>query len=673
MAKPKSGEQLASLLRKAMELHKLGELARAQTAYAKYLKYSPSDAETQGLLAVLKFQQGHRAGAIELMKRACALAPGEVGLQYNFGNMLFEVGNYREAEQKFRSCLEADPRFALAAANLGAVLMEKGCPDEAIGVFQQAIRLSPSAADYFVNLAMAFTRIYHFREAEETLKLAAELNPADIKIRLALASRLYSNKKLKDTIDQYQAILYRDEGNLAARSGLMMAKLEICDWRDFGQERGRFLTALASVDAAAVVSPPIPYLATLISDDPADCLKAAKMSSATRLLPGEPTTRPKAPAPSEKVRIAYVSADFREHATSHLISEVIEMHDRSRFDVVGISYGPRSTSAMRQRMEAAFDRFVDVVHLSPSQAVQIMRDLEIDIAIDLQGFNQYNRMEIFAQRPAPIQVLYLGWPGTSGAAFYDYILADPIVIPQENFPYFSENVVWLPNSYQANDRRRKVAPGVPTRSGRGLPDDAFVYCCFNNTFKILPEIFDVWMRILGSVPSSVLWLLATREETQDNLRREAAMRNIDPERLVFAPFVSNAEHLARHQHVDLVLDTLPYNAHTTASDALWQGIPVLTCTGASFAGRVATSLLLNCHLPELAVANLADYEALAVRLAREPATLSQLKEKLAGARQNAPLFDSVRFARDIERAFVEMKQHYERGEAPSFLDVRTLA
>lgn len=639
MAKPKSGQQLDSLLRKAVELHRQGKLERAQATYERYMKFNPRDAETLGLLAVSKFQQGHHSAAFDLMKRACALAPEAVGLLCNFGRMLFEAGNYDEAEQTFRSCLGVDPKFASAAHNLGIVLM----------------------------------RTHRFREAEEALKLAAELNPQDGDIRLALAGALYENKKIKEAISHYKSILDRDEINLTAASLHLLAKLHICDWRNFHEERARFLSTLSAVHPANVATVPSPYLMTLISDDPAECLMVAKVRSMSTDTPSAPIKGRRQSTLSRKVRIAYVSADFRDHATSYLMADVVELHDRANFDVIGVSYGPRKTDAMRRRMEAAFDRFLDVEKMSGAQTSEVMQGLQIDIAIDLQGFNQYNRMlEIFRPRAAPIQVLYLGWPGTSGATFYDYVVADSVIIPKENLSFFSESVVWLPNSYQANDRKRAVAPTAPTRSECSLPDDAFVYSCFNNTFKILPEIFDAWMRVLGSVPNSVLWLLATTQEAQENLRREAAARRIEPDRLVFAPILPNAEHLARLRHIDLVLDTLPYNAHTTASDALWQGVPVLTCTGRSFAGRVATSLLRNCHLGELAVASMAEYEALAVKLAREPAALSHLKNELANARDGAPLFDSIRFTRDLERAFAEMKSRHDRGERPSFLDVGAL-
>jgi predicted O-linked N-acetylglucosamine transferase (SPINDLY family) len=281
-------------------------------------------------------------------------------------------------------------------------------------------------------------------------------------------------------------------------------------------------------------------------------------------------------------------------------------------------------------------------------------------------------MEIFSYRVAPVQVLYLGWPGTSGAAFYDYVLADPVVLPRENFQYFSENPVWLPHCYQPNDNHRKVASDAPSRSECGLGEAAFVFCCFNNPFKVLPEMFDIWMSLLRQVPGSVLWLLQSDPIGQENLLKEADRRGVDGSRLIFAPRLPNDKHLARLAHADLVLDTLPYNAHTTASDALWQGVPVITCTGRSFAGRVATSLLHNVGLPELATASLAEYEALALRLASDPAAAKAIREKLDAGRSSAALFATERLARGIEKAYREMIRRVDQGLPPSFLDVREL-
>ncbi len=671
MARAKSKVQIAALLRRAVDLHQEGQIQAAQAAYLKYLKHMPSDGETMGLLAVTKFQQGYREGALDLMKRALELAPDVVGLRFNYASMLVELRHYDEAEAALNRVLAANPEFDPALGTLGTVLLETGRPVEAIEALRKAVSLAPGHADYASILAAAFARLYQFENAERALRHAWSLAPANAELRLKLAIRLYDNKKFAEAAEHYEAILDSDPHDAFVLGTLILAKLRLADWDGLDALSARYLAGLGTADGTLRAKSPSPYVATLISDDPADCYKAARARAAWKgTQAGAAKVGSSARSSSDKIRVAYVSADYRAHATSYLVCELIELHDRSRFEIVGISYGPDDQSSMRQRISAAFDRFIDVAHCTSSQMVAAMRDLRLDIAVDLQGFNQYNRMEVFGARPAPVQVLYLGWPGTSGAPYYDYVLADPVVVPRENLPHLSEAVVWLPGCYQANDRRREVASVVPSRAECGLPEGAFVYACFNNIFKILPAMFDAWMRILHEVPDSVLWLIGSAADTEANLRLQVASRGLDPRRLVFAPWLPNAEHLARLSHVDLVLDTLPYNAHTTASDALWQGVPVLTCTGRSFAGRVATSLLLACGLPELIVDNLADYEARAARLATDPALLGPIRDKLNSAREVGLLFDTPALARDIERAFVEMKLRHDRRDPASPIDLR---
>jgi predicted O-linked N-acetylglucosamine transferase (SPINDLY family) len=319
---------------------------------------------------------------------------------------------------------------------------------------------------------------------------------------------------------------------------------------------------------------------------------------------------------------------------------------------------------MRPRLETGVDRFIDIRNMNDSTAATMISDLEIDIAVDLKGFTRGERAGILAYRPAPIQVNYLGYPGTMGADFIDYIIADSIVIPMEDDRYYSERVVRLPDCYQVNDSKRLIADRTPTRAEVGLPEHAFVYCCFNGNFKITPTIFDVWMRILRRVDRSVLWLFQGSASAEQNLRREAELRGIEPERLVFAAKIPLDQHLARHRLADLFLDTLPYNAHTTASDALWAGLPVLTCIGRTFAGRVAASLLHSMNISELVTGNLEEYETRAVELGNDPARLRHLRERLAHNISVSPLFDTDRFRRNIEAAYATMWETYRRGEQP---------
>jgi protein O-GlcNAc transferase len=372
------------------------------------------------------------------------------------------------------------------------------------------------------------------------------------------------------------------------------------------------------------------------------------------------------------VRIAYLSADFHRHATAYLMAELFERHDRSRFEIIGVSFGVDDKSEMRKRLVAAFDQFYDVRRKSDEEVAKLLHDRQVDIAIDLKGYTTDSRPGFLAYRPTPIQASYLGFPGTMGAEFIDYIIADETVVPFEHQPFYAEKIVHLPDCYQVNDTKRKIAERMPTRQEVELPEEGCVFCCFNNNWKITPEVFGVWMRLLHAVEGSVLWLLGDNESAERNLRKEAQARGIDPARLVFAGRLPLEDHLARHRLADLFLDTLPYNAHTTASDALWVGLPVVTRLGESFAGRVAASLLNAIGLPELVTHSIEDYEALALRLAKDPSLLEGYRNRLATNRLTHPLFDTDRFRRHIEAAYLQMWEIWQRGEQPRSFAVEAL-
>jgi predicted O-linked N-acetylglucosamine transferase (SPINDLY family) len=373
----------------------------------------------------------------------------------------------------------------------------------------------------------------------------------------------------------------------------------------------------------------------------------------------------------DRIRLAYLSADFHNHATSYLINELFELHDKSKFEIIAISFGPDRLDEFRMKLAGSVTQFIEVQNQSDFEVARLLRDREIDIAVDLKGYTRDSRPGILAFRPAPIQVNYLGFPGTMGADFIDYIIADRFVIPPAERVCYTEKIVYLPDSYQPNDSKRRIADHTPTRAEAGLPETGFVFCSFNNSYKIGPVVFDCWMRLLHRVAGSVLWLLGSNDAMIRNLRRSAEYRGIAPDRLIFAPRIGLADHLARHRLADIMLDSLPYNAHTTASDALWAGLPVLTCAGSTFAGRVAGSLLTAIGLPELIARSPADYEALA--LALDPDRLAALKAKLAQNRPFSALFDADRYRRHIESAYESMYARHRRGEAPAEFAVTPLA
>ncbi|HEX8030690.1 MAG TPA: hypothetical protein VF491_19595, partial [Vicinamibacterales bacterium] len=442
------------------------------------------------------------------------------------------------------------------------------------------------------------------------------------------------------------------------------AKSHICDWADFDVECDHFIESIRNRNAIAP-----PFLLFGIPSSAADQLLCATRWIARNHPPSESPRWRGERYHHDRIRIGYFSSDLCNHATSNLMAGMFECHDRSKFETVAISWSPNNDPEMRRRLEASFDRFVEVRDMSDDEVADLIRRFEIDILVDLKGFTGGSRTRVLGRRPAPVQVNYLGYPGTLGAPFIDYIIADRTVIPDHHREFYSEKVVALPGSYQANDDKRVIADRVFTRGEVGLAPTGFVFCCFNNNYKITPEMFDRWMRILGSVPGSMLWLLEANTSAAANLRKEAVARGVAAERLVFAPRVSMPDHLARHRLAGLFLDNIPCNAHTTASDALWAGLPVLTILGDTFAGRVAGSLLHAIGLPELVAESPEAYERMAVDLATHPEKLAALSTRLAANRLTAPLFDTKRFTRHIEAAYTAMYERHRAGIAPDHIVV----
>jgi protein O-GlcNAc transferase len=437
----------------------------------------------------------------------------------------------------------------------------------------------------------------------------------------------------------------------------LQAKMRICDWSSFEADRSRVASAAPQ---GRLMSP---FDALTICASPEQQYLCARSFGERNWPRSSEASRRRAPRHHDRIRIAYMSADFRQHPMSYLMADIFERHDRTRFEVTAISIGRDDASPMRGRLRAAFERFIEARAMTDQEIAALIEDAEIDILVDLMGFTAGARMGVVARRPAPLQVNYLGFAGTIGMSEVDYIIADRIVVPDAQRQFFSEKIAYLPLTYYPNGHDR-LSDRTIARSDVGLPADAFVFCCFNNSHKILPDVFDIWMRILRQVEGSVLWLLQDTDIASANLRKEAAARGVATDRLIFARRAPRAEHLARHRCADLFLDTLPYNAHTTASDALWEGLPVLTRPGQTFAGRVAASLLTALELPELIVETSADYEGLAMELARSPDKLGRLREKLKHNRMTTRAFDTELFTRHLEAAFTGMVERHRAGLPP---------
>jgi protein O-GlcNAc transferase len=606
-------------------------------------------------LCLLKLERHEEA--LAGFDRLLRIKPDNVLALSNRGSVLRKLGRADEALACYEKALSINPAHLDALNNRASVLIERNRSADALLSLEKGLALKPADAGLLSNRGIALHQLGRYAEALQSLDQALATEPNRV-IALLIRGHIFARLgRLDDAILSYERILAIEPDHGAAIGSLASCKLKACDWKTVAK-----LAALLqrNLRDGKPVSGPIFSIFT----KPADQLRWAKANSSKEFNGLARASARRLAAPSDKIRIAYLSPDFHEHATAYLVAELFELHDRARFEIIGIGYGPDDRSAMRERILKSFNKFHDVRLKGDGEIAKLIIDQDVHIAVDLKGPTDYGRPAILASRPSPVQVNFLGYPGTMGADFIDYIIADRIVLPFDQQPFYTENIVHLPNSYQPNDRKRRIAAHVPSRSELQLPQTGFVFCSFNVTYKIRPPLFDIWMNLLRKVENSVLWLFQSDESAVANLRVEAAAHGIDPARLVFAPRCRNEDHLARHRSADLFLDTLPVCAHTTASDALWAGLPVLSCLGSAFVGRVAASLLHAIGVPELIVNNLEEYEALALKLATEPQLLQSIRDKLARNRSTFPLFDADRFRRDIEAAYARMWEIHQRGERP---------
>jgi predicted O-linked N-acetylglucosamine transferase (SPINDLY family) len=583
--------------------------------------------------------------------KALELNPDFVGAHYNRSKVLQALQRLDEALASYDRTLALDPNFADGHYNRGNLLSSLKRLDEALVSYDQALALSPDSADAHNNRGSVLNSLGYLDEALASYDRTLALNPSLAEAHNNRGNVLKDLKRLDEALASYNKALELNPKYEYVLGAALHTQMMMCDWSCF-DERLKQITE--GIGLSEPVTYPFGFLGLL--DSPALQLEAAKIYARNCYRGHSYVGNLNPRTPNGKIRIGYYSADFHNHATAYLIAELFEMHDRSRFELVGFSFGSKWRDEMGLRVAASFEHFIDVTSMSDLEIARLSRDMGIDIAVDLKGFTKDSRPGIFIERAAPIQVNYLGYPGTMGASYIDYIIADEIVIPQESQGYYTEKVVYLPHSYQVNDSTRKISDRKFTREDEGLPLDGFVFCCFNNNWKILPATFDSWMRILKATKGSVLWLLEDNQLASSNLRKEAEARGVCSKRLIFAKRLPLDEHLARLRLADLFIDTLPYNAHTTTSDSLWAGLPVLTCIGQSFSSRVASSLLNSIDLPELITETRISYEDKAIELATYPKTLFALRNRLERNRQTSPLFNCKLFAKNIEAAYETMYQ-----------------
>jgi predicted O-linked N-acetylglucosamine transferase (SPINDLY family) len=637
----------AAWSRRAQALNDLGRLPEALESAGRALTLNPGHLEALNVRGAILSGLGRHEEALASYDQALRLAPGFPDSLNNRALTLKALRRTEEALVSVEQALAVHSGMAEAWNNRGIILFELKRMGEAIDSYDRALMLHPAYAEALNNRAVAKTGLKHFAEALADCDRALALKSDFAAALYNRGNALSELSRPEEALVDYQRALEIDPGHPNALSGLANAALLIGDWERTGE-----LAERLKADILADRSVIQPFVVMGYWDDNELQLRAAQ-NYVRRAGPGAlPALWRGERYGHDKIRVAYLSADFHSHVTAALTVEMFERHDRDRFEITAMSFGPDDGSTMRARLVSAFDRFHDARQQSDRAVAELLRALEIDIAVDLGGHTSGARPWVLAHRPCPVQAKYMGYPGTSGSDFIDYLIADRIVVPPDQERFFSEKIAALPDTLWVTDTARTLLP-PPSRSAAGLPETGFVFCCFNHNWKITAAIFDVWMRLLAQVEGSVLWLLEGNAAIGANLRKEAAARGIAPERLIFAGRTTPEQHLARQQLADLFLDTLPYNAHTTASDALWAGLPLVTLPGASFPARVAASILEAANLADLIAPDLAGYEALALKLARDPAALKAVRGRLAD-KSAMPLFDTARFTRNLEAAYVAM-------------------
>ena len=711
-------------LEDGMKLHQLGQFESAKGIYQLILSANPKNVDALQLLGTLYSQEKNYSEGVRLLKIALKINPLIPNAHNNLGSALRSLKKFDEALASYDKAISIAPDYAEAHNNRGNALLELKKFDEALASYDKAISIAPNFAEAFLQRGALKIELKIIEEGLLDLEIAAKLNPNDAEIynhigngllelrQFEIAIAMYSKATELDqsnpkyhcnlgalyervnqldaalisfenatSISQEFALAYYNAGlvqfklrrfddsirNLEKayelnsampylQGALLHAKMYICNWTNLEQQSQEILEGLNSGKKTSAPFPLIP-----LTDSAEIQYTCAQIWANTYCAINNTLGPPGNCGSNSKIRIGYFSADFHNHATTYLISELFELHDKDKFEIYGFSFGPIIQDEMRQRVKSSFAQFFEVGNLTDPEIAKLAREMNLDIAIDLKGYTQDNRSGIFSYRAAPVQINYLGYPGTMGSSVFDYIVADYTLIPQDSQKYYSEKIIYMPNSYQINDRQRLISEAPVSRLRNNIPENAFVYCSFNNNYKITPEIFKSWMTILSTVPDSVLWLLGDNLLSQENLKKHAKELDVDPSRLIFAERLPLDEHLARHRLANLFLDTTPCNAHTTASDALWSGLPVLTQVGEAFASRVAASLLSAIGLPELITQTSQEYEAMAIHLATHPEALKNLKDKLEENRLSGPLFNSKKFTGHLEEAYEAAYARYVRG------------
>jgi predicted O-linked N-acetylglucosamine transferase (SPINDLY family) len=656
----------ADVLLQARHLADSGHLVEAECSYRDGLRHKPQDFDLLFGLGRLLARQGRFNNALPHLRAAAQVRADDAPAHVELALVLREAGRSIEAAPHFDRAAELSPQDdklqMMALLHRGVVHEEQGDDKQALRAFQEAVERFPDQADAWAALGMLQVGHVGAAAAEASLRRALQIDPERVDVVERYGQVLQELRQLEDAAIIFERMINRWSERPFIAGRLLHCKYLMSDWLAVDRLQQVVEDGLAQGRLTAE-----PFGLQGYCASPALLRRCAELTVAkqhpdlSHLLP------PAQPGRGPKIRLGYVAGEFRNQATSVLLTEVLECHDRAAFEVFAFDNGWDDGSELRKRIDGA-TTIVPIYELDNLKAAHAIRERQVDVLINLNGHFGRSRSQLFGLRPAPVQVNYLGFPGTFGAGYLDYIVADHTVIPDAARAHYVEKVVRLPDSYQANDSKRRLAESV-TRADAGLPEDRFVFCCMNNAYKIVPAVFDVWMRLLAQVPDSVLMLYSDVPEAQVNLRHEAQVRGVDPGRILFGAPWANERHLARLRLCDLFLDTWPYNAHTTGSDALWAGLPVVTCMGPSFPSRVGASLLRAVGLPELVTENFSDYEALALRLATDRAALAEIRRRLAAQLPTAALYDTPRYTRHLEAAYRTMVERARLGLVPQAFDV----
>ena len=697
----------AAFLNNLGEAHRLaGELEKAQKYFREAIQNSPEYIRAYNNLGITLQSEGRFEEAEAKLRQAIDLNPQYAAARNNLGNALYAQERSEDATPHYREAIALQPNYARAYNGLGLALQHMGEKEEAVAHFRKTIEIEPRYAKGHYNLAGVYRELERGEAAlaalEEALRIdpeytsalirkgallldakkpeealevqrrAVEIDPENADAHLQQGRAMLALKQFVKAKETFANTVHLDPENGEARNHLDHACAVVCDWKSREENLPRLMEMIEEEggEGRNTLAPPFSALSFLLTPEQqlaTTRLWSAQISKKTEAHREAFATR-RAEKRQGRLRVGYLSYNFRDHATSHLIQGLFELHDRTEFEVFAYSMGPDDRSEYRKRIARDSDHFIDIAELTNAESGERIYDDAIDILIDLMGYCADCRPEIVAQRPAPVQVSYF-YPATMGGDFIDYLVTDRVVNPPETEHYYHEKLVRMPHSYFVNDHRQPISEGRLSRADCALPDDGFVFCCFNGNQKIDHEIFEVWMGILSEVPNSVLWLYRSTTGPEANLRKEAEKRGVESHRIVFADSLPKPQHLARHRLAGLFLDTLVYNAHTTASDALWTGLPLITLPGETFACRVAASLLTAVGMPELIMPDLETYEKTAIRLATNPGELQGIRDKLAKNRTTTPLFDTPRWTRNWEKALKIIWERYERGEEPGHLEV----